>query len=532
MPPASATAADLIRPKAIGTPHGQAARLATLAVRALIEEAELTPKPALVDGRGPGAHTDLSLLLMRRSAQCLYPYFERMALASFQRLPSAGLREELGAVGRSAEGSMLLATGGVNTHRGAIWALGLLVSAAAMGDASAAAVANRARQLACLPDRNASRRESNGSRMIRRYHVSGARGEAQAGFPHVIAVGLPVLNRSRQRGLAETNARLDALLAIMRSLDDTCLLHRGGLAALKTAQGGAAAVLAAGGTATAQGRQRLRQLDRDLVALNASPGGSADLFAATLFLDFLTSSPPTGNELNLKISLGAQAWPAHDLLQISGPADLVRLEPAPLWVEHALHHAPFVVVRRAATVDGMIPVGVRGSLRNQRFAAYLAPGSIRNRIAPEQLVGARAARATIRSGTIPAFNALTVAEAKLGHFPLRWGPAGSVGFELATGLATATPASDLDLIIRVPERLSMTTAEILLAGLSAAPCGVDVQLETPRGALSLAEYARGERPILLRQNSGPVFVCDPWAPDSSATGFARQGFQRTFQEGL
>jgi triphosphoribosyl-dephospho-CoA synthase len=274
-----------------GTLQGRAAHLARLAVRALIEEAELTPKPALVDERGPGAHTDLSLALMRRSARCLYPYFERMALASFQRPPGLGLRGELGAIGRSAERSMLLATGGVNTHRGAIWALGLLVSAAAMGPISPAAIASRARRLACLPDRHAPRLQSNGLRMVHRYHVSGARGEAQAGFPHAVVIGLPVLNDSRRRGVIETKARLNGLLAIMRTLHDTCLLHRGGLAALNTARDGAAAILAAGGTATAEGWQRLRQLDRDLIGLNASPGGSADLFAATLFLDFLTNSP-------------------------------------------------------------------------------------------------------------------------------------------------------------------------------------------------------------------------------------------------
>jgi triphosphoribosyl-dephospho-CoA synthase len=90
-------------------------------------------------------------------------------------------------------------------------------------------------------------------------------------------------------------ARLDALLEIMKSLNDTCLLHRGGLAALQTAQTGAAAVLAAGGTATARGWKLLRRLDRDLIALNASPGGSADLLAATLFLDFIVNSPSTGD---------------------------------------------------------------------------------------------------------------------------------------------------------------------------------------------------------------------------------------------
>jgi len=267
--------------------------LASLAVRVLIEEAELTPKPALVDERGPGAHTDLSLTLMKSSAHCLRPSFELMALASFRQIPSQALRGELGVIGRWAERSMLLTTGGVNTHRGAIWTLGLLVSAAAMGANSPEAVAYRARQLACLSDGSARKQPSNGSRVIQRYQVSGARGEAQAGFPHVITVGLPILHRSRQEGASETQGRLDALLAIMAGLDDACLLHRGGLAALNTAKTGAAAVLGAGGTATVQGWELLQRLDRDLLALNASPGGSADLLAATLFVDFMAHSPLT-----------------------------------------------------------------------------------------------------------------------------------------------------------------------------------------------------------------------------------------------
>src|SRR5258705_7973223 len=99
--------------------------LASLAVRALIEEAELAPKPALVDERGPGAHTDLSLTLMKSSAHCLRPGFELMALASFRQIPGRTLRQDLGTIGRRAERSMLLTTGGVNTHRGAIWTLSL-----------------------------------------------------------------------------------------------------------------------------------------------------------------------------------------------------------------------------------------------------------------------------------------------------------------------------------------------------------------------------------------------------------------------
>jgi len=289
-----AIAADLIRenPEA----QGRGARLATLAIRALFEEAELTPKPGLVDQRGPGAHADLSLTLMKRSARSLRPHFELMALVSFRQIPNQTLREQLGAIGRSAERSMLLVTDGVNTHRGTIWALGLLVSAAAMEPSCPEVVADRAGQLARLPDWNAPEQQlSHGSRVMERYKVSGARGEAQAGFPHVTAAGLPRLYRSRQQGGGETKARLDALLAIMMNLNDTCLLHRGGLVALNTAQAAAAAILASGGTTTIQGWELLLGLDRDLAALNASPGGSADLLAATLFLDFIANARSAQN---------------------------------------------------------------------------------------------------------------------------------------------------------------------------------------------------------------------------------------------
>ncbi len=86
--------------------QNEATRLASLAVRALIEEVELTPKPALVDQHGPGAHTDLSLMLMKCSDHCLRPSFELMALASFRQIPNQTLREDLGAIGRWAEQSM------------------------------------------------------------------------------------------------------------------------------------------------------------------------------------------------------------------------------------------------------------------------------------------------------------------------------------------------------------------------------------------------------------------------------------------
>lgn len=276
---------------AIPWPHGdepaRAADLADLAVDALVAEALLTPKPALVDRRGSGAHHDLNLERMLRSAGSLRDGFHRMAICARGRGIEVDLREQLAHIGRAAERRMLLATGGANSHRGAIWILGLLVAAKAMSapGTGAADIAATAARIAVLPDRRAPAADSHGQRVCRQYGVGGARGEAMAGFPHVIDVGLPALHTARRRGADESCARLNALMAIMSSLDDTCLLHRGGRAALEAAQRGARAVLEAGGASTPEGNRRLLQLDVQLVAMNASPGGCADLLAACIFLD-------------------------------------------------------------------------------------------------------------------------------------------------------------------------------------------------------------------------------------------------------
>ena len=265
--------------------------LADLAVEALIDEADLSPKPGLVDRRGSGAHTDLHLGLMHASALALWPAFKAMAEAALD-LGEVGqpLREALGRIGREGEVEMLRITGGVNTHRGAIWALGLLTAAAALDSQAPepAAVTLRAARIALLNDRAAPvNGASHGAQVCRLYGVRGAREEAQLGFPAVIQQALPQLQRSRAAAAGEQNARLDALLAIMSTLTDTCVLYRAGLAGLSSMQGGARAVLKAGGCASLDGRRRLRELDYDMLRLRASPGGAADLLAASLFLDRL-----------------------------------------------------------------------------------------------------------------------------------------------------------------------------------------------------------------------------------------------------
>jgi len=263
-----------------------ASAVARHAMHALVEEATLTPKPALVDVRGHGAHRDLSLSLMLHSAQVLEPYFTQMAEMARCHAPDFQLREELGVIGREAECAMMRTTNGINTHRGAIWALGLLVAGAAQSETpNENEICHRAAALAAIPDSACPAYVSNGLNVRMKYGANGARAEAIAGFPHIMNKGLPALRAVLKEGRSETDARLSALLTIMTTLEDTCLLHRGGLAALEAAQRGAAQALACGGYSTMEGKAAMQQLHESLMTLWASPGGSADMLAATLFVD-------------------------------------------------------------------------------------------------------------------------------------------------------------------------------------------------------------------------------------------------------
>ncbi|MEO3810318.1 triphosphoribosyl-dephospho-CoA synthase [Sphaerisporangium sp. B11E5] len=267
------TVAGLLPPAA--GPPSRADLLAGLAVRALREEARLGPKPGLVDGQDNGAHDDMDLPLLLASAEALRP--------AFRALASARSRAEVGRIGRAGERAMLRATGGVNTHRGALWALGLLVATASRSRGEQEA-ARRAGRLAALPDPCPPEGPvSHGEQVWRRYGARGARGEAAKGFPHVVGVALPCLRRARAAGLPEETARLDALLAVMSRLPDTCVLHRGGLAGLRAVRLGAARVLAEGGA----GCGPLTEFGELLRARRLSPGGSGDLLAAALFLDLV-----------------------------------------------------------------------------------------------------------------------------------------------------------------------------------------------------------------------------------------------------
>ncbi len=154
------------------------------------------------------------------------------------------------------------------------------------GEGQSQAIADAAAALARLPDGFAPKSFSKGLRASRRWQVPGAREEAQCGFPAYHPPGAAAhYSKAGARGASEPQAQLDALMAIMTSLSDTCVLSRAGMAGLQAMQQGACEVLAAGGCASFAGRAALARLDAIMLAQNASPGGAADLLAATLFLD-------------------------------------------------------------------------------------------------------------------------------------------------------------------------------------------------------------------------------------------------------
>ncbi|BDB22450.1 phosphoribosyl-dephospho-CoA transferase [Pseudomonas sp. CYM-20-01] len=188
---------------------------------------------------------------------------------------------------------------------------------------------------------------------------------------------------------------------------------------------------------------------------------------------------------------------AHDLLWGMTPAHLPA--DAPAWAKDAVGT---VVVRRAIVAPGRVAVGVRGRLREQRFAALMPMAAVQRRVAPEAL------RDVVSTRDLPALQALDQLRPVLA--PLSWGVTGSAGFELATGIEALHAQSDLDLILRTPDPLDRSDARDLLATLDNAACAVDMQLQTPFGAVALREWAGPSRRVLLKTANGAHLVLDPW----------------------
>jgi triphosphoribosyl-dephospho-CoA synthase len=256
--------------------------IADLAVECLELEIDTYPKPGLVSPIDSGAHADMDAALLRASAGTLRPWFALLARAGARDADMATLRE----IGIAAEADMLATTRGVNTHRGAIFGLGLLAAAAgrriAHGGSKPLGAMVRQRW---GPDMDAAiSPPSHGTEVARRYGVGGARAEAMAGFPSVYGIGLPALRACGDRGEA---ARVQACMCLIAAVDDTNLLYRGGLDGLRFARRAAAGFLARGGIAGAGWHGRAVAIHHQFTQRRISPGGCADLLAMSLFCDRL-----------------------------------------------------------------------------------------------------------------------------------------------------------------------------------------------------------------------------------------------------
>lgn len=289
--------------------NAAATQYSALAAQALLREVHTTPKPGLVDENNNGANDDMDAALFELSTKIIAPFFALMAKAvldaictsdagfsgsfgdaaanSEPLLPSNTV-SELKRIGLLAEEAMLKATGGVNTHRGAIFSIGLAVCAAALFESGANASQNACRGIAELAGRLAEAFDyeqsstSNGARVRRAYGVGGAIEQAKAGFPlALVAKSLHEEYNINSNGSGNVDPWAFALLGIMAELDDNNALKRGGAAGAQFVKQRANALLS---KRTALTQAELLSFDEELIARGISCGGAADMLAVAIFL--------------------------------------------------------------------------------------------------------------------------------------------------------------------------------------------------------------------------------------------------------
>ncbi len=277
--------------------------IAELAQEALLEEVYTTPKPGLVDCRDTGAHKDMTCSSFEKSAAAIAPYIAAMyELGKSWTAAPWELFGMLRPMGLEAEGAMLDATDGVNTHKGAIFTFAVLAAAAgqcaAQGTVSAQDIGAYAARMTCNPieqEFTAMRSRSprtHGETLYRRYGIKGVRGQAQQGFPVITNRLYPRLQSLRSQGYDSQSVNVQLLLESMAVLEDTCILSRGSIGDLYWIQKRAAALLAGGDVFVLHEEQKLLDFNGACVQRNLSPGGSADFLAAALFLEKIIRRVP------------------------------------------------------------------------------------------------------------------------------------------------------------------------------------------------------------------------------------------------
>lgn len=263
--------------------------IAHLATQALQAELDTTPKPGLVDKDSNGAHRDMDYALMQRSIDTLHPYFVKLALLGCaDALPThASIRD----IGIEAERAMLSATNGVNTHKGALFSMGLAVVAAAHEKNTDSLQTTIKALAASFPDTNGT--HGSKAKLLSKgtTAIKGALDNAREGYEMLFAEWLPFYIERRKERDAHTLHK--TLLRIMCDLDDTNVIYRTDLATAEEVKQEARALLDSFSKAhTAEDKEKriaaellaLKDMDKRYTARNISPGGAADMLSLTIFI--------------------------------------------------------------------------------------------------------------------------------------------------------------------------------------------------------------------------------------------------------
>ena len=258
---------------------------------ALLLEVSTTPKPGLVDRNNKGAHRDMGMKHFFASANALRSYLCKFAESGYlnRDLPPKEAFAKLRPIGMEAEQAMFKATHGVNTHKGAIFSLGLLCAAAGRVDPFAWSDSSLLAQCAAMcedvladfQDVTAENAATEGERLFVQYGITGVRGQAKDGFPAVMEVGLPVFREGLHKGLSVNDAGCATLLHLIAATDDTNLIRRSDRQTQLQVRQQVASALKEDPYPSSDA---IEKLDREFIERNLSPGGCADLLAMTYFL--------------------------------------------------------------------------------------------------------------------------------------------------------------------------------------------------------------------------------------------------------
>lgn len=276
--------------------------ISSLCIKSILYELAASPKPGLVDRYNPGAHDDMDVFTFLGSASVLPPYFQECTRAGldFQGDDYRKLMEGLRPIGIEAENLMFQATSGINTHKGAIFSLGIIASAVGSlygknhdSYFKTDKIIKRVKEMTEGISKELKNIDNNkdltyGESLYLKYGVKGIRGEVESGFETVINHSLPVLKDLIKADEYSINdILLHTLLHLIAHTEDSNILGRHNMGVLNYSQARAKKALDLGGYLTEEGRKEVGQMDRDFIENNISPGGAADLLGVTIFLFYL-----------------------------------------------------------------------------------------------------------------------------------------------------------------------------------------------------------------------------------------------------